>query len=152
MSSRQEYHENAYKHYIDRVQDETYALDEFASPLLQNDMGQALETFADTYTEILQDRFQTKNKSRRQCVEELSQLSEAHRINKELRLNSSEDERLSLANYRKDMRSIQMMGRLKDVNKLQRYFDEVKNRTSAYDLESMDFEKDPDCHDMVKMR
>ena len=53
MSSRNEYHQNAYKTYVDRIQDETMTVDHNASPILQNDMAGALETFADTYTELL---------------------------------------------------------------------------------------------------
>lgn len=66
-------------------------------------MGQALETFADTYTELLQDRFQTKNKSRDQIIDELEKLNQQ---SKSKESTASDEEMLKLANYRRDMRSV----------------------------------------------
>jgi hypothetical protein len=53
MSSRNEYHQNAYKNYVDRIQDETITVDHLGQPILQNDIASAVDTFANTYTELL---------------------------------------------------------------------------------------------------
>lgn len=49
VTQRRAYHEEAYKSYVQRIQDETYTLDHAGSPVMQNDTGEALDTFADTY-------------------------------------------------------------------------------------------------------
>jgi hypothetical protein len=64
MSQRNEYHQNAYKAYVKRMQNETLSIDELADPILQNDTAQALDTFSDTYAEIVKRRFGTDNVER----------------------------------------------------------------------------------------
>ena len=52
-SAHKEYHQNAYKHYIDRIQDEIHSVDSLAEPMMQNDMADALDNFSETLTEYL---------------------------------------------------------------------------------------------------
>ena len=73
MSQRNEYHQNAYKSYVERVQNETLTVDNQGAPMLQNDMGKALNTLSDTVTLLLQEQYSAKNVSRAELVNRLEE-------------------------------------------------------------------------------
>jgi hypothetical protein len=59
MTARQEYQNNAYKHYVDRIENETKSIDHEVMPMLDNDTGAALDNFIDVYTKNLKEKYGT---------------------------------------------------------------------------------------------
>jgi hypothetical protein len=59
MTARQEYQNNAYKHYVDRVENETKSIDHEVMPMLDNDTGAALDNFIEIYSKNLKEKFAT---------------------------------------------------------------------------------------------
>ena len=53
MQSRNEYHQGAYKHYIERLANETKSIDSKVMPAMTNETGKVLKEFIDSYTTIL---------------------------------------------------------------------------------------------------
>jgi hypothetical protein len=59
IAQRNEYHENAYNYYVDRVTQETNLLDGMAEPMLLNETGRALDFFMQSYRAYLQSKYET---------------------------------------------------------------------------------------------
>lgn len=80
------------------MQNETLSIDELADPILQNDTAQALDTFSDTYAEIVKRRFGTDNVERDVLLQRIQ-------ANMELKDYSGlmEDELMQVINFKKDM-------------------------------------------------
>ena len=51
----------------------------------------------------------------------------------------------AVRNIQEDVKSKQIYERIKSMESLEAFFEEVKRSTSEFDLSSYDFEKDPDC-------
>lgn len=139
LTARNAYHENAYKHYVDRVIEETSSVDFQGQPQLQNDKGQALDTLALTSTQLLQRQFSTLGVDRADLVDYLHALSLKDRAS----LDAVEIQKVY--NFEQDMQSMQVHFRVNNKEALRKYFDDVSRRSSAMDLQSYDFYRDPDC-------
>lgn len=72
IAQRNEYHENAYNYYVDRVTQETKLLDAEAEPILLNETGRALDHFLTCYREFLQTKYETSNMSAQDILDEFS--------------------------------------------------------------------------------
>lgn len=114
--------------------------------MLQNDMGKALETFSDTYTLLMQERYSTKDIQREELVDRLQEAAARKNVSQ-----MTKTELHQIYNFEKDMISAQIQFKIKTMDQLQRYFDDVTKRTSAFDLSSYDFEADPDCSILTKV-
>jgi hypothetical protein len=63
IAQRNEYHENAYNYYVDRVTVETGQLDGVAEPVLLNETGRALDFFMESYRAYIMNKYETQNMS-----------------------------------------------------------------------------------------
>jgi hypothetical protein len=63
IAQRNEYHENAYNYYVDRVTVETGQLDSVAEPVLLNETGRALDFFMESYRAYIMNKYETQNMS-----------------------------------------------------------------------------------------
>lgn len=72
IAQRNEYHENAYNYYVDRVTQETKLFDQTAEPVLVNETGRAIDYFLKCYKEYMQNKYETQAMSAQEVVDELS--------------------------------------------------------------------------------
>ena len=57
LQARNEYHQGAYKTYIERLANETKSIDSKVMPAMTNETGKVLRDFGSNYKTILQGRF-----------------------------------------------------------------------------------------------
>lgn len=76
LAQRNEYHENAYNYYVDRVTTETRIMDGNAEPMLLNETGRALDHFFTTYQDYLKSRFGTQEMSAQDVIDEFTTLKD----------------------------------------------------------------------------
>jgi len=60
LQQRNQYQDNAYKDYVNRVAEETISIDKEVMPVLDNDTGRALDNFIGLYQQTLKEKFGTE--------------------------------------------------------------------------------------------
>ena len=87
MQARHEYHSGAYKAYVERLSNETRALDSKVMPTMTNEKGRALDEFKNNYIATLQALYGTEDADEAKIEAKIAELKEIESARSAGRLN-----------------------------------------------------------------
>ena len=87
LQQRSEYHDGAYKTYIERLANDTHAIDSKVLPSLSNETGKVLSEFRINYISKLQQVYGTEDMSEAQILAKVQELRDIERAEKEGRVD-----------------------------------------------------------------
>ena len=147
-ASREEYHRNAYKHYIERAQENITNIDYDAQPVMRNSQTESMEIFISDLESKMKNHYQSQNLNKDEVVDAFvsNQMGTLLRQRKltshQLRLLRSDEQ------YQQIFRETNKQSpTFEEDNKrfLDNVNDVLENSIDKIDLKSYDFNKDPDC-------
>lgn len=68
LAARNEYHTNAYKSYIQGIENQVRPLDEKYGPVLHNSSAYAMNEFIKSYDDYLKERFGTREQAKEELM------------------------------------------------------------------------------------